>query len=183
MRWKRSRMAGEWALGCGRMRSGGSFGCMMMGREFPRSFARGFFSPISRRSRLEPAWGFRLWREGLPRWAGRWRARVRYAMGRERGFGSLFLPCGATIYRRMGSVVPRITLLALLVVGGMLSCKSAEVTPDKLAGTWVMRDSSREYLPPPLRKASARIILNVNGTFIASDLPLDGLLHDDPTLV
>jgi hypothetical protein len=83
----------------------------------------------------------------------------------------------------MGSVVPRITLLALLVVGGMLSCKSAEVTPDKLAGTWVMSDSSREYLPPPLRKASARIILNVNGTFIASDLPLDGLLHDDPKLV
>ena len=80
-------------------------------------------------------------------------------------------------------MVPRITLLALLVVGGMLSCKSAEVTPDKLAGTWVMSDSSREYLPPPLPKASARIILNLNGTFIASDLPLDGLLHDDPKLV
>jgi hypothetical protein len=83
----------------------------------------------------------------------------------------------------MGSVVPRITLLALLVVGEMLSCKSAEVTPDKLAGTWVMSDSSREHLPTPLRKASARIILNVNRTFIASDMPLDGLLHDDPKLV
>lgn len=77
----------------------------------------------------------------------------------------------------------RITLLAVFMVGGMLSCKSAEVTPSELAGTWVISEASRERLPTALRKASARIILNVNGTFAASDMPIDGLLHDNPKLV
>ena len=58
----------------------------MMGREFRQSCARKFFSRISRRRRRGRGWGFRLWREGLRKWAGRWRVRVRCEGGRGLGF-------------------------------------------------------------------------------------------------
>jgi hypothetical protein len=51
----------------------------------------------------------------------------------------------------------------------MLGCKS--VQPSDLPGTWEMKDGSRESLPPELRNASAKIVLDANETFVASDIP------------
>jgi hypothetical protein len=66
----------------------------------------------------------------------------------------------------------RITLrllpIALLAFSGF-GCKS--VQPTDLAGTWVIKDGSRRVLPSELQKSSARILLDANGTFVASDMP------------
>jgi hypothetical protein len=59
--------------------------------------------------------------------------------------------------------------IALLLFFGMLGCKS--VQSSDLTGTWVIKDASRKVLPTGLRKASARIVLDANGTFVASDMP------------
>lgn len=60
--------------------------------------------------------------------------------------------------------------MAILVAFfGMLGCKS--VQPSDIAGTWVMKDDSRRVLPTELRKASGKIVLDANGTFVASDVP------------
>jgi len=56
-----------------------------------------------------------------------------------------------------------------LLFFGTLGCKS--VQPSDLTGTWVMNDESREILPPELQKVSAKIVLNANGTFVATDMP------------
>lgn len=58
------------------------------------------------------------------------------------------------------------TLFSLL---GMLGCKS--VQPSNLAGTWVMKDSSRQVLPTELQNASPKVVLDANGTFVASEMP------------
>lgn len=55
----------------------------------------------------------------------------------------------------------------------MLGCRS--VQPSDLAGTWMLKDESRKALPNELQKASAKIVLDANGTFVASDIP--GLLY------
>ena len=52
---------------------------------------------------------------------------------------------------------------------GMVGCKN--VKPADLPGTWVMNDASRQVLPVELQKAAARIVLNRDGTFVASDIP------------
>jgi hypothetical protein len=59
--------------------------------------------------------------------------------------------------------------IAIFLLFGMLGCKS--VQPNELAGTWVMKDTSRQVLPTELQKASAKLVLDGNGTFSASELP------------
>jgi len=59
--------------------------------------------------------------------------------------------------------------IVLLLLFGMLGCKN--VQPGELAGTWVMKRTSREVLPTELQKASGKIVLDENGTFTASELP------------
>jgi len=50
-----------------------------------------------------------------------------------------------------------------------LSCQSVQSTD--LIGTWTMKESSRQILPAELRANSATIVMEANGTFVASDLP------------
>jgi hypothetical protein len=59
--------------------------------------------------------------------------------------------------------------IAFLLLFGMLGCK--KIQPSDLTGTWVMKDVSRRVLPAELQKASAKIVLDANGTFVASDMP------------
>jgi hypothetical protein len=63
----------------------------------------------------------------------------------------------------------RFLVIVLLFLFGMLGCRS--VQPSDLSGTWVMKDTSRRVLPTGLQKASAKIVLDANGTFVASDVP------------
>lgn len=57
-------------------------------------------------------------------------------------------------------------LLSLL---GTLGCKT--VQHSDLAGTWMMKDSSRQFLPTELQNAVPKIVLDPNGTFVASEIP------------
>ena len=57
----------------------------------------------------------------------------------------------------------------MLLFFAMLGCKT--VQSNDLAGTWIMKDSSRQVLPPELQKASPKIVVDVNGTFVVSDMP------------
>jgi hypothetical protein len=59
--------------------------------------------------------------------------------------------------------------IAILLLLSMLGCQS--VQPSELAGTWVMKETSRQVLPTELQNASVKIVLDVNGTFAASELP------------
>jgi hypothetical protein len=63
----------------------------------------------------------------------------------------------------------RVLPIGLFLFLGMSGCKG--VQPRDLAGTWVIKDASRKSLPPELQNASARIVLDANGTFVASDMP------------
>lgn len=60
-------------------------------------------------------------------------------------------------------------LTVLSLTFGMLGCNEAQ--PTELPGTWVMDDASRQILPTALEKASARIVLDRNGTFVALNMP------------
>jgi hypothetical protein len=60
-------------------------------------------------------------------------------------------------------------LAIALLMSGLLGCRS--VKPNNVAGTWTMTESSREILPAEVRQNSAKIVLEANGTFVASDLP------------
>jgi hypothetical protein len=60
-------------------------------------------------------------------------------------------------------------MAVLVSLLGMLGCNS--VQPSDLAGTWVMKDDSRRILPAELQKASGKLVLDANGTFVASDVP------------
>jgi hypothetical protein len=62
----------------------------------------------------------------------------------------------------------RVTPLAFLLLS-VLGCKG--VQPSDLTGSWVMTDASRQFLPDKLRKASAKIVLNADGSFVVSDVP------------
>jgi hypothetical protein len=77
----------------------------------------------------------------------------------------------------------RITLVAVLIVAAVVGCNRTGVTAGSLAGTWIMTDHSREHLPTALQTASARIILDPNETFVASNMPLDGMTSTDPERV
>src|SRR3954453_17426930 len=72
----------------------------------------------------------------------------------------------------------RVLPIAILLCLGLLGCKSAK--PADITGTWVVADQSRQrFLPASQRSAAARIVLNTNGTFGASELPED-LLYGPP---
>ena len=60
-------------------------------------------------------------------------------------------------------------LFALLLVIAFMGCKKASVSD--LTGTWVLA-SSRVRLPRELQKADGTIVLNSDGTFSVSELPL-----------
>jgi hypothetical protein len=68
--------------------------------------------------------------------------------------------------------------IAMLLCFGLLGCKSAK--PSDITGTWVVTDQSRQrFLPVAQQKATARIVLDANGTFVASEIPED-LLYGPP---
>jgi len=70
--------------------------------------------------------------------------------------------------------------LAILLFFGTLGCGRLRVTASDLAGTWVVTDESRQrFLPAAHQKAAARIVLDANGTFAASEIPED-LLYGPP---
>ncbi len=70
----------------------------------------------------------------------------------------------------------RLLPIALLFIFGMLGCKS--VQPSDVTGTWVMNDQSRKELPPEFQEAFGKIVVNADGTFVASELA--ELLHPVP---
>jgi hypothetical protein len=61
----------------------------------------------------------------------------------------------------------KVSILMILV--GMLGCD--RIQPRDISGTWVIADNSRRVLPAELQRASSRIILNGDGSFVASELP------------
>jgi hypothetical protein len=65
----------------------------------------------------------------------------------------------------------RILPLAMLAFStlGMLGCKN--VQPGDITGTWLMKESSRQALPPELQKVSPKIVLDAKGTFVVTDIP------------
>ncbi len=60
-------------------------------------------------------------------------------------------------------------MAVLLSLLGLLGCKNMQ--PGDLVGIWVMKDSSRHVLPIELQKAVPKIVLDANGTFVASEIP------------
>ena len=68
--------------------------------------------------------------------------------------------------------------IAMLLCVGLLSCKIAK--PADVAGMWVVASQSRQrFLPASQWSAAAKIILNANGSFVASEVPED-LLYGPP---
>lgn len=63
----------------------------------------------------------------------------------------------------------RLLPVGMIVFVGMLGCKT--VQSSDVMGTWTLKDASRKSLPAELRNASAKLVLEANGTFIASDMP------------
>jgi hypothetical protein len=51
----------------------------------------------------------------------------------------------------------------------MLGCKT--VNSRDVTGTWTLQDESRKSLPAELQSASAKVVLEANGTFTASNMP------------
>ena len=60
-------------------------------------------------------------------------------------------------------------MIVALLVSGVLSCSNLQ--PADVVGTWVVTDASRTRLPADAQKAAARIVLDANGTFVATDVP------------
>jgi len=54
----------------------------------------------------------------------------------------------------------------------LLAGCAATLTSDEVAGTWVLADSSRKYLPAEIRDSSPRICLRADGTFEVFELPV-----------
>ena len=69
----------------------------------------------------------------------------------------------------------RLIPIVFLLFSGSLGCSN--VNPSDLAGTWTIDDESRRYLPPEVQKASSKVVLDANGTFVASDMPGMFLVH------
>lgn len=66
----------------------------------------------------------------------------------------------------------KILSAALMLCFGLFGCRG--VTPSDVAGTWVVKDESRKlFLTEIQQKAVAKIMLNANGTFFASEIPAD----------
>jgi len=45
------------------------------------------------------------------------------------------------------------------------------VETSEVVGTWVMREESREYLPPEVEESTGKITISADGTFVAHELP------------
>ena len=75
--------------------------------------------------------------------------------------------CGCKRYATMLRFSQFAVLTLLFFV--MLGCKT--VQSSDLTGTWLVKDSSRQVLPPELQKAAAKIVVDANGTFVVSDIP------------
>lgn len=58
---------------------------------------------------------------------------------------------------------------AMLLLTGVLGCRN--VQPSDVVGTWTMMDRSRRHLPVELQGARGTIIVNADGSFVASELP------------
>ena len=56
--------------------------------------------------------------------------------------------------------------MTFLLLFGMMGCKN--VQPSDLTGTWVATNESRTGWPPEFQKASAKIVVNGDGSFVAS---------------
>jgi hypothetical protein len=63
----------------------------------------------------------------------------------------------------------KFVLIVILMFLGLSGCKS--VKPEQLTGTWLITNDSLKNVPIELRKNSARIVLNADGSFTAFDLP------------
>lgn len=71
----------------------------------------------------------------------------------------------------------RILPIAMLLCFG-LGCRI--VKPSEITGTWVIKDESRQrFLSASQQKAVAKIVLDADGTFLASEIP-EGLLYGPP---
>ncbi len=86
------------------------------------------------------------------------------------------LRAGVVAARVRTRIMRRLLAMIFLLFFGMLGCKSTQ--PSDLAGTWVATDQSRKGWPPEFQKAEAKIIVNPDGTFVASELPEE--LHPVP---
>lgn len=75
------------------------------------------------------------------------------------------------------SQISRLILIFFLLCSGCGN--SNEVRTFDLAGTWLLDDSSRKYLPPGLEKSFTSILLNVDGGFQTSELPVSFLEGDE----
>ena len=72
----------------------------------------------------------------------------------------------------------RLWTTAILLCFGLLGCKNA--TPDDIKGTWIVTNQSRQrFLRAAQQKAEAKLVLDANGTFVASEIPED-LLYGPP---
>ena len=60
-------------------------------------------------------------------------------------------------------------LLIIVLLFTMNGCQ--EVQTSEVVGTWVMKEQSREWLPPGFEKSLGEITVLANGTFIAYELP------------
>jgi len=63
----------------------------------------------------------------------------------------------------------RVLATTLMLLFGTLSCKT--VLPGDLTGTWTATDQSRKGWLPEFEKAAATIVVNADGSFVASELP------------
>jgi hypothetical protein len=68
--------------------------------------------------------------------------------------------------------------IAMILCLSLLGCEVAQ--PNDITGTWVVKDESRNrFLSAAQQKAVAKIVLEANGTFVASEIPED-LLYGGP---
>lgn len=65
--------------------------------------------------------------------------------------------------------VPWYRMAPILLLTGTMSCSN--VQPADVVGTWVMTDASRSRLPAEHQKATARLVLDAGGDFVATELP------------
>ena len=59
------------------------------------------------------------------------------------------------------------SIIVLLLI--MTGCN--DVQTSEVVGTWIMKEESREYLPPEVEKSTGKITVLIDGTFVAHELP------------
>jgi len=64
-----------------------------------------------------------------------------------------------------------IIIIALLLT--MTGC-NAPIDAHDVAGTWVMKEESRKWLPPEIEKSMGKITMLADGTFAVYELPQNG---------